>query len=245
MSKIDPKKLIYEGCDLEAMAQAPNYYQWLIKIVRPYIGNKVVEVGAGAGSFSKELLKVKPKIAVFLEPTKNMYKILTNKLSKKKQKETKIITANKYLTDYQLELKKLQPNSFIYINVFEHIENDYQEISIAKKILKKGDYIIIFVPAHNALLSNFDRRIGHYRRYSKKSLRMLAQKADLDVVELRYMDIIGTIPWLINFKILKKNTLNPELVEVYDRFFIPVIRLVESKIKMPFGKNVLLVARKK
>jgi len=245
MSKIDPKLLTYEGCDLEAMSQAPKYYRWLISIIQPYFGDTVVEVGAGSGSFSKQLLAIKPKKAIFIEPTKNMFRLLKENVAKNKSKSTQVATYNAYLPDLTKQLRAEKPDTFIYINVFEHIEDDLKELKILKDLLSQDGHVIIFVPAHQALFSKFDESIGHYRRYSKKTVSKLANDAGLEIVKVRYMDMIGTVPWWISFKVLKRMQLTPKLVGIYDRFFIPVIRAVETVLPTTFGKNILLVARKK
>jgi hypothetical protein len=42
----------YPGRELEAMSFAINYHRWILGLLTPYLGGRVVEVGAGAGSFS-------------------------------------------------------------------------------------------------------------------------------------------------------------------------------------------------
>ena len=138
-----------------------------------------------------------------------------------------------------------KPDSFLYINVFEHIEDDYAEIKMLSSALNQNGHIIIFVPALNALLSDFDKGIGHFRRYDKKRLRSLAEEAGLEIVTLKYFDFIGIIPWLINFKLLKTKKMNSSTINVYDKMAIPVIKFLETKIPAPIGKNLLLVAKKK
>lgn len=245
MSLIDPDQLTYEGCDLEAMSQAPNYYKWLVSVIKPYLGDTVVEVGAGSGSFSKQLLTAEPKKAIFVEPTKNMYRLLKQNIIKDKQGDTQVKSYNAYLSDITEKLKADKPDTFIYINVFEHIEDDLEELKIIKGLLPKGGHAIIFVPAHQVLLSEFDKSIGHYRRYNKKMVTNLAQKSGLEIMQTRYMDMVGPFPWLVNFKLLKRKRLDSSMIGVYDRFAIPVIRTVETCVQPPFGKNVLLIARKK
>jgi len=245
MSKIDPKLLTYEGCDLEAMSQAPNYYGWLIGIIKPYIGKAVVEVGAGSGSFSRQLLAMQPKRAVFIEPTKNMFKLLKQTVEQYKTKATEAKVYNAYLSDIATQLRADQPDTFIYINVFEHIEDDLKELKTIKDLLPAGGHVIIFVPAHQALFSEFDASIGHFRRYSKRTVTQLAEDAGLEILQTRYMDMAGTLPWWFSFKVMKSKKLTPKLVGVYDMFCIPIIKTLETVVPAQFGKNVLLVARKK
>jgi 16S rRNA G966 N2-methylase RsmD len=244
MSKIDPKKLSYEGCDLEAMIAATKYYSWLLKTIRPYIGSNVVEVGAGSGSFSRQLLSINPDQLTVVEPAKNMFKMLQETVKENKSKKTKVIAHNAFMNEVIDKVAKTKPDTFIYINVFEHIEDDLKELKMIKKNIQKGGHVIIFVPALQSLFSDFDESIGHFRRYSRRTVTELAENAGLEVVKTMYMDMVGVVPWWVSFKLLKREKLTMSMVGAYDSYCVPVIRTVESVVPAPFGKNVLLVAKK-
>ena len=125
MSKIDPDEMVYEGCDLEAMSQAPNYYRWLVSLIKPYIGQSVVEVGAGSGSFSRQLLTAGAKTNILVEPTKNMFRLLKQMADEaSKDRQQRVVALEGYMVDLKKELATHKPDTFVYINVFEHIEDD-------------------------------------------------------------------------------------------------------------------------
>jgi hypothetical protein len=157
---------------------------------------------------------------------------------------TTVTTHNDYLKGLEAKLKKNKPDTFVYVNVFEHLEDDEAELKRIASLVKKGGHVIVFVPALQALYSNFDKSIGHYRRYSKKTLRQLCEVAGLEVVKVRYMDMPGMLPWWFSFVLMKRTSLVPFLVNTYDNLCVPVIRLLENTIEAPIGKNVLLVAKK-
>lgn len=233
----------YEGEDLEAMSLAQKYYAWIVSTIRPYLGKHIVEVGAGVGSFSRLLRDTaEPKTLTLLEPSKNTHALLQEEI--KSTKNTKVVAINDYLKGHEKELKN-QTDTFVYINVFEHIKDDGKELMQISEALQKGGHVIIFVPALKGLYSTFDRDIGHYRRYNKQRLRTLAEDAGLEVVTMRYMDMVGILPWWFNMVLMKNKKLTPKMVRLYDTFFVPVIRTFETIIQAPVGKNVLLVARKK
>jgi len=233
----------YEGGDLEAMAQAEKYYEWLAATMEPYLGKDIVEVGAGVGSFSKLLRSTKPATLTLLEPAKRMYDLLVKNV--KSNKKTIVKGYSDYLKGVEEKLKKNQPDTFVYINVFEHIEDDVAELKRIKNILQKDGHAIIFVPAMQVLYSEFDKSIGHYRRYDKQMLTELANKAGMDVVKIRYMDMPGMLPWWLSFVLMKRKGLMPKMVKIYDAFCVPIIRAFETVIEPPVGKNVLLVAKKR
>jgi FkbM family methyltransferase len=243
-----PKKQVtefkYEGGDLEAMLAADNYYRWIFDDIKPYVGKSVIEVGSGVGSFSKLILKTKPKTVHLIEPSADMHKQLVKNISDKNSSTTNVHTHNGYLNGSEKSLKASKPDTFIYINVFEHIEDDTAEMKKIADLLEPGGHVIIFVPALGALYSNFDKSIGHFRRYNKKKLKELCDRTGLEITSLSYRDIFGIMSWWLSFVILKRRGLSPSLVKTYDDHFVPVIRAVESKIEMPLGKNLLLIAKK-
>lgn len=236
------KKLIYEGRDLEAMDFAVKYHSWVLDIFKPYLGKSILEVGAGSGSFSELLATTRPESIVAIEPSSEMYPLLKQVASKHK----KIIEVHKkYFLEIKSDLKKKKVDSAVYINVFEHIEHDEEELKYLYETLPKGAHVCIFVPAGKALMSDFDRSIGHYRRYTKKELVNKVKAAGFDIKLARRFDFAGVLPWYIKFTLMKSKKMEPGLAKTYDKFVVPVVSKIEKVGEPIFGKNVILVAQKK
>ena len=226
----------YSGKELEAMSFARNYHKWILAEFLPYLGSSVAEVGAGVGSFSTLVLETNISSLVVFEPSQNMYPLLQEALGKDKR----ATAVNEYFGAAHQETRF---DSILYVNVLEHIEDDASEIATARDSLKPNGHLLIFVPALPWLYSEFDRHVGHCRRYLKKDLVNLIQRSGLAVVKARYFDVAGIIPWYINFVVLK-NAMSAGSVSLYDRVVVPAMRLIEGLVPPPLGKNVLLVARK-
>ncbi|HSX16793.1 MAG TPA: methyltransferase domain-containing protein [Patescibacteria group bacterium] len=233
----------YEGEDFEAMSLAVKYYAWIVDTIKPHLGSHIVEIGAGAGVFSQFLLdRAKPKTLTLVEPSKRNHNKLKQNIAS--TKKTKVSTINSYLKGNEKALKD-KVDTFVYINVLEHVQDDHEEMKRVADTLQKGGKAIIFVPALRGLYSEFDKSIGHYRRYNKKRLKSLAESAGMEVVTIRYMDMIGIFPWWLSMVIMKNKKLKPGLVRLYDTLSVPFIRTLEGIIEAPVGKNVLLVAKKR
>lgn len=240
MSK-SKKRVEYEGQDIEALNSSKNYYTWIASYMKKYLGEKVLEVGAGAGTFSRILIDSGVKELLSLEPSKEMYPYLKDF---SKTASIPMETSNSYLEDVKAQIKKGKFNSAVYINVFEHIEDDRAELAHLYEILPKGAHICIFVPANPFLMSKFDKSIGHYRRYTKKELEQKVKEAGFTIELSRKFDFIGVVPWFINFTLLGSMKMQPGAAKTYDKFVVPVARKIESVSQPFFGKNVLLVAKK-
>ncbi len=229
----------YEGKDLESMAAADNYYNWIVKEFGEYIKGVVVEVGAGAGTFSEYILKRKPKQLYVFEPTAEMAPVLKKNLSKYKN----VTVINDFLGAKKTLLKNKVDNVF-YINVLEHVEDDQKELKIVFDILKPGGHLCVYVPALPRLHGSFDEQVGHYRRYVKKDVKAKLESAGFEVKRVNYSDIVGIVPWFVNFKILKRRRLDSKAVATYDKLVIPAIRFQEKIVKPPIGKNIWAIAKK-
>jgi SAM-dependent methyltransferase len=226
----------YFGKELEAMSFAKNYHTWILAEFLPYLGSSIAEVGAGVGSFSTLLLETKISSLMAFEPSQNMYPLLRIALSTDKRA--------KAINDFfGRERAGKCFDSILYINVLEHIEDDASEVANAREALDSGGHLLVFVPALPWLYSELDRQIGHFRRYTKKTLVELMCRSGLSVVKARYFDVAGIIPWYLNF-VLLKNAMSGGSVSAYDRLVVPPMRVIEGLLPPPVGKNLLLVARR-
>ncbi len=231
-----PEPTSYFGKDLEAMSFAKNYHRWILSEIRPYLGQRVAEVGAGSGNFSSLLLEAGIQDLQAYEPSQNMFAALQNNL----RKEERATCINDYFGQ-QGESNLF--DSLCYINVLEHIEDDATELQRAHQALKSQGHLLVFVPALQWLYSNFDKDVGHFRRYHKSALLNLVRTAGFQVVKARYFDLVGIVPWYLNF-VLLKNGMGGGSVSLYDNIVVPVMRRFEQKMTPPLGKNILLIAKK-
>src|SRR6202042_1631471 len=74
----------------------------------------------------------------------------------------------------------------VLINVLEHIEDDEGALKQLAGLLEPGGRLVLWVPAFEFLYSDFDRRIGHHRRYRLPELRDRISRAGLEVLDIRY-----------------------------------------------------------
>lgn len=226
------------------MSFAVRYHRWLLDEFRPYLGKHVVEVGAGTGSFSEMLLACGPSSLSLIEPSE-MFDELTRNISADTS-ATSVRFFNSKFESIASELSKTQrPDTVIYVNVLEHIEDDDRELTLIHESLCENGRCLIFVPALPSLFSSFDLDIGHFRRYRKLDLEKKIDNAGFKLLKSRYFDIAGIAPWYLKYRLLNSRSMEPGAVNLYDRLCVPVMRRVESIVKPPIGKNILLAAEKR
>ncbi|MEM9157842.1 MAG: methyltransferase domain-containing protein [Verrucomicrobiota bacterium] len=227
----------YVGKDLEAMSFAMNYHNWIVDEFRPYILGSVGEIGAGSGNLSRLLLDSKFENLYAFEPARSMYALL----EKRFENHSNVRTYNAFLGEKRAEFRSFF-DTLIYNNVMEHVEDDAAELAIDFDSLKPGGHILFFVPALSWLFSDFDKSLGHFRRYHREPTIKLFENAGFEVLDSKYMDFPGIFPWYVSFRLLR-HKLSAGKVSLYDRL-VPFIRFVESKLRPPVGKNLLVIGRK-
>jgi len=236
--------VVYTGRDLEAMSFAVNYHRWILQIFAPYLGKRLVEVGAGVGSFSELLLERPIESLVLVEPATQMYEMLTQRMQRF-QSTTQIQTFNAMFHRVAPEIRTVwRPDSILYVNVLEHVADDEAELRAVNQTLIKGGRIFVFVPAFSWLYGSFDRQIGHVRRYGSSGLAEKCQGAGFKVLESRSFDFFGIVPWWIKYCLLKSRTMEPAAVRFYDEYVVPFAQAIERVVKPPVGKNIILVGEK-
>jgi len=197
-------------------------------------GKKILDAGCGTGAVFKFLLE-------------NDYKLIGTDFSQTLL--DKAIEKNFPVKLFQADLmdkgsfKSLESyfDSVISSEVLEHIEDDFQALKTIHYVLKPNGILVLDVPAFNFLYSPYDKKIGHYRRYTKKSICNVIEKSGFKIESCSYWNLMGFFGWLLFFTVLKKN------FRVVNKNFGKLLGYwlkIESKIKLPFGLTILVKARK-
>src|SRR5215213_4172804 len=151
--------LAYLGRDLESMSLARNYRRWILDMFAPHLGRRLVEVGAGTGSFSELLLERGPDALALVEPSAEMHRRLAERVQGF-QTATHVRTFNDtFAGAARLIAEDPAPDSIIYVNVLEHVEDDDAELRLAHDALAPGGRLFVFVPALRWLYGSFDRQV--------------------------------------------------------------------------------------
>jgi hypothetical protein len=223
----------YTGREMESMDFAVNYHRWILEIFRPFLGKRIVEVGAGTGAFSQMLMETNPESLTMLEPSANLFPLLVERMG-----------SDRALQGTLREASVSNPDSILYVNVLEHVENDEAELADAHSLLAPSGRVFIFVPANRWLMSDMDRLMGHHRRYTLAELSLKCRSAGFNIRYSSPFDVLGIIPWLVKYRLLGSTTMESGLVKLYDSLVVPVARVVEGIIAPPVGKSIILIGEK-
>jgi SAM-dependent methyltransferase len=227
--------------DLERLGTADRFFGWTLDEFRPYLHGRVLEVGAGLGTITRKLAESDEALCVVaLEPAGNLF----GELAAYAAINPRVVASPLISADY-LKTTDDQFDAVLYLNVLEHIEHDVEELRTTAAALRPGGHVLVFGPGLRWLYSELDYNAGHYRRYTVPGLRRVAEEAGLQVVAVRYMDVLGVLPYWLVYRLLRRQAISGSTMWGYDRVLVPLSRLIQSLLRRPpLGKNVILVARK-
>lgn len=221
------------------MSGAANYFAWQGQMVTPKLGRRVIEAGCGTGNFTGMLLAREAVLAVDSEPA--CVERLRERYRAHQNVETRVcdVAAPEFL-----ELARFRADSCVCINVLEHVANDEEALRAMGSVVQPEGVVVLLTPAFPALYGPIDQRLGHHRRYTRRSLTQTAEAAGLRVESLRYMNWVGFFGWWANAHILKRQQQSEAQIAVFDRAVVPWLSWMEARVAPPFGQSLLAVLRK-
>lgn len=226
--------------DQELMRGAERYFAWQARMAKKELGRRVIEVGCGVGNFTRHLLDC--ELVAALDVEAECVAHLQRNLSHAPQ----VMARQMDVADPAfVELRELRPDSVVCLNVLEHVRDDRRALEHMAAVLPAGGKAVLIVPAFEALYGPIDRNLGHYRRYSKKSMRALAEAAGFEVTTLRYMNSVGCAGWWVNAKVLKRTAQSAGQIRVFDRLVVPPMEWVESRVAPWFGQSLFVALRRR
>ncbi|MBS3162241.1 class I SAM-dependent methyltransferase [Candidatus Woesearchaeota archaeon] len=207
----------------------------LIKLVKK---GSLLDIGAGTGSFPIKLAKLGLDVT-YIDASKKYHDIA--KLKAKKE-NVKIKFFNDYFPSKNIKGKF---DNIVISGFIEHIDDDVKLLRDIYSMLKPNGRMILLTSAYPGLYSNFDKSVGHYRRYSRKDLSSKISSVGFNIKFLKNWDILG-IPILILTKLTGKvpvsdDGLNNKLLNyLLDKWFI----IFENKMIIPVGLDLIVMAEK-
>lgn len=221
---------------LEDLTSAVNYRKWLCSLGFPHFGDDVLEIGSGLGHYASEWADMGARITA------------------SEADESRLTTLReRFAHDARVTVRELTVpiaetagfSTVVAYNVLEHIEDQVDALRSFAGLLRHGGSIVLVVPAFEFAMSEFDRAIGHHRRYRTAGLAQALSDAGLEVQRCHYINGPGLLAWYVTCRLLGGRPKDGAMLTAYDKLYVPIERRIESKIRMPFGQSVFAVARRR
>jgi glycosyltransferase involved in cell wall biosynthesis len=218
---------------LDAFSSAPNFNRWMADTIQPYIGKRVIEIGAGMGNLTRLLLAGRKRYVATDIDWEHLER-LRNRLSQRPRLET-------------AELNAAEPNghpafteqmdTVVCLNVLEHIEDDLGALRNIRSMLQQGGRAVILVPQDQSIYNSLDEELGHFRRYSEEQLRQRMTEAGFHVETVLRFNRASRPGWWFNGSILKRRTVSRLQLKNFDRFVWLLRRIDHS---LPWGPTSII-----
>jgi SAM-dependent methyltransferase len=222
--------------DAGAAEDRRRYRAYQLELIAPHCGRSVLEVGAGLGDFAAQFDQLDRLVVTDVDP--GAVTAMAQRFSDRPEVEARRLDLDDPAT---LEIGT-PVSAVVAINVLEHIEEDADALRRLAGLVEPGGRVVMFVPGYQQLYGEFDRMVGHVRRYTPATLTSAFDRAGLRPVEVRPVNLLGGVAWWATVRRGGVGTPNPRLVRAYDRWLVPTTRFVERRFRPPFGQSVLGVA---
>jgi SAM-dependent methyltransferase len=227
----------YIGSELELFSEAHNWKEYLREVTLPFLRGRVLEVGAGIGGTTLIFAGVDVDEWVCVEPDASLLSQITSKLQRG------MLGTRRVAIRGDIRDASGQFDAVLYVDVLEHIEDHVEELRRAARVLAPAGRIVVIAPAHQALFSEFDTAVGHFRRYDASSLREACEQAGLVVSDCWYQDSAGLLLSAGNRLLTRQSKPTLSQVMFWDRAIVPLSRRLDRLLRYRVGKTVIAVAR--
>ncbi|MEO6509861.1 MAG: class I SAM-dependent methyltransferase [Nocardioides sp.] len=225
------------GLEDDAGANQRRYKAYQLELMSPYFGDSLLEVGAGLGEFAAQVHGLDRHVVTDLDA--GAVAAMATRFADRPKIEARVLDL-----DEDLEEQVGDPVATVLaINVLEHIEDDAEALRRMAAMARPGGTVVIWVPGYQQLYGEFDRAVGHVRRYTPTTLGDAFARAGLAPIQVKPVNLLGGIAWWLTVRRGGVGQQKPRLVRIYDRFVVPTTRFVERRVTPPFGQSVLGVGR--
>jgi glycosyltransferase involved in cell wall biosynthesis len=221
---------------LGRLNRAPKFTKWMADTVRPYVGQKVLEIGAGIGNLTAQLI---PRSLYWASDINPLYLMYLENVGRNRPYMKVGFTDGENGETYPREQKF---DTVICLNVVEHLADDRGALMNIRSVLEDGGRAIILVPCGPKLFGSLDEVLGHHRRYTRQSLEAVSSAAGFELERMLEFNRVGVIAWWLNGRLLRRRTFGLWQIRVLN-VLTPLFRMIDKALPLP-PLSLIAVLRK-
>jgi 2-polyprenyl-3-methyl-5-hydroxy-6-metoxy-1,4-benzoquinol methylase len=235
----------HEGLNtLGVIAKADHFNRWMFDQFKDQLKGEILEIGSGIGNISQLVIE-KGHLITLSDYNEGYSDDLKRKFSLHKNVR-EIIRLD--LVHWDFENKyfnyKEKFDTIFLLNVIEHIKDDLLAVKNCRYLLKEKGLLILLAPAYSWLYSSFDQQLGHYRRYSLKSLKESLKKNQFEILSGSHFNFTGIVGWLLFGKLLNKKMLGSTEMSAFNKI-VPFAKIIDKLLLKKAGLSVIVKGIKK
>jgi 2-polyprenyl-3-methyl-5-hydroxy-6-metoxy-1,4-benzoquinol methylase len=198
---------------LDTLSSARRFNGWMAETVRPYVGQRVLEIGAGIGNLSHCLA---PRREMYLASDiddEHLARLRTRLAHRPNFRAVGCDLSRR--ADFDALAGTL--DTVVCLNVLEHVEDDAAGLENIHRALAPGGRAIVLVPEGMSVYGELDRVLGHFRRYAKEELKGKMETAGFEVERVIEFNRVTRPGWWWNGRVLKRRRFSRIQLGVFDR----------------------------
>jgi SAM-dependent methyltransferase len=206
---------------LAELERARRFNLWMGDMLRPYVRDRVLEIGAGIGTLTNQFIPRELYIASDINPSYLRY-LRSYSFGKPYLRVLKIDAGNP--EDFR-GLEE-QFDTALMINVLDRVPDDSLALRNLWQALEPGGRVIIVVPQHPSLYGTLDKALGRRKRYTGPLLEEALTDAGFSVEQLSDFNRVSVPGWWFNGKVLRRKHYSRVQLKLVNNS-IPLLRRID------------------
>ncbi len=222
---------------LQKMRGMRAFNEQLFLAIRPFLGRRILQVGAGFGAVTDYMLRCGDVIAA------DTHEVAVRTLRSSYALHDTVEVIRWQLGDPPPPALEAGVDTLVAINVLDQLEDEGAALAAARRLLEPtGGRLVMLGPAHPGMLGSLDRAMGRKRRYTMETLRASLEGAGFEIEHTRWFNLLGLAGWALSGGMLEKERLPAAQLGLYNTLSTALLPL-ESRLPLPTGLSILAVAR--
>jgi glycosyltransferase involved in cell wall biosynthesis len=229
----------YGRAFLNNLTGTPQYLSWITQLLRPHLGDTVLELGAGIGNLSGRLMGKKLRYIASEKDPLYLHSL-----------------HNRFLRTPNVDVQTVDPDApadyapfaaavetGLCVNILEYSDDPAAVLQSLRSTVKRGGNAIVLAPQGQGLFGTVDQTLGHKRRFSEKELREMLDRAGFTVERAIQVNKVGKPAWWLYSKVLGKRSISKLTLKIFDKT-VWIWRRIEGLLPWK-GLSIVLIARAK
>jgi glycosyltransferase involved in cell wall biosynthesis len=213
---------------LDSLAGTKRFNRWMADTVRPWVGTRVLELGAGIGNMTQQLAGGRKHYVASDIDGEHLARL---RVRFRGRPNVEIRKCDLCDADDFAELRG-RFDTVVCLNVVEHVKDDLAALRNIHSALVPGGRAIILVPQDQRVFGTLDEVLGHFRRYDPAQLEARMNAAGFVLDRTISFNRVTRPGWWWNGRVLRRRSFGRLQLLAFD-WLVPLSRHVDALLPWP------------